>query len=327
MHHHPSRPRHFLPALAVLIAALAARAQPPVPPPALPLPPGVVKDCAECPELVTVPAGASVLGTSADAGEVDAASGESPPLAITIGRPFALGRFEVTLAEYRAFVNASAYQPEKGCRVWQNGAWVTQREKSWQNPGFTAPPEDRDPVVCVSWDDARAYVDWLSKKSGRHYRLPSEAEWEYAARGGTTTARYFGERDSGESDLVSSACEYANVYDLGAVAILAMPGPYARCNDHHATLAPVGSYRPNAFDLYDMIGNAREWVADCYTTSYLGRPADGRAWEWSGGCERRGVRGGSWASRPERARAAARSGEPEGLRQQDLGFRVARESD
>jgi len=305
-----------------LILSGSAAGQPAAPPPTLP--PGVQKDCPECPELVTVPAGIGVLGTSADAPEVDAASGEAPPLPVTIGRPFALGRFEVTVAEFRAFVAASQYQPDRGCRVWNAGAWVWVRERGWLDPGFGAPPADKDPVVCVSWDDARAYVDWLSKRTGHRYRLPSESEWEYAARGGTTTARYFGDHDSSETELVSRACEYANVYDMSAARTLAMPWPYARCNDKHEGLAPVGSYKPNAFDLFDMIGNAREWVADCYTASYLGRPADGRAWEWSGGCERRGVRGGSFASRPERARAAARGGELQGARQQDIGFRVAR---
>ena len=287
--------------------------------------PGVFRDCPTCPEMVIVPAGHFLLGTSAAAREVDRDRGESPPLEVTMSRPYAMGRYEISVAEFRAFVTATQYGSAGDCRIATGGAWARLADRGWTNPGFAVPQADNEPVVCVSWDDAKAYVDWLSKVTGKAYRLPSETEWEYAARGGTTTPRYFGDRDSDEESLLSVTCDYANVFDSSAVTELAFSYPNARCTDAHTYTAPVGSYKPNAFDLYDLIGNAREWLQDCYTTSYEGRPADGHAWEWAGGCEQRGVRGGSWATRPSESRAAARGGEAQGLRQSDLGFRVVRE--
>jgi formylglycine-generating enzyme required for sulfatase activity len=290
-----------------------------------PTAPGVIRDCPTCPAMMVVPSGTFLLGTSADARERDPDRGESPPLPVTMSRAFAIGRYEVTVAEFRAFVTATQYAPAGDCRVASGGAWVRLPDRGWASPGFPAPQADNEPVVCVSWDDAKAYTDWLTKLSGKVYRLPSETEWEYAARGGTTTPRYFGDRDSDEETVLSVACDYANVYDASSITELPFPYPSARCSDGRTYTAPVGSFKPNAFDLYDVIGNVREWLHDCYTGSYLGRPTDGRAWEWAGGCELRGVRGGSWATRPAESRAAARGAEAQGLRQSDLGFRVVRE--
>lgn len=326
----PSRRRARLAVLSVIgwVALVAsAAAAPPAKPVGPPQTPGTVRDCPLCPELVIVPAGSFVLGTSLDSSESSRATGESPPLAVTMHRPYAMGRSEVTVAQYRAFVEASGYDGGTGCRVWADGAWVQARDRGWRDPGFAEPQGDGEPVVCVSWDDARAYVDWLTRTTGKRYRLPSETEWEYAARGGTSTARFWTERDATPTDLVVAACDYANVYDISAARAQPRPWPNARCTDRHAGLAPVGSYKPNAYDLVDMIGNAREWVQDCYTTSYVGRPADARPWEWAGGCEERGVRGGSYATAPERSRAAARGAERQAARQQDLGFRIARDAD
>jgi formylglycine-generating enzyme required for sulfatase activity len=286
---------------------------------------GALRDCPTCPELVVVPAGSFLLGTSADEGEFDRERGETPPLPVQMNRPYAIGKFEVTFAQFRAFVAATQYAVPADCRIASGGAWLRLRDHDWRNPGFPLPPADNEPVVCVSWDDAAAYLAWLSKTTGKTYRLPSETEWEYAARGGTTTPRYFGNRDSDEGTALSTACNFANVYDASAVTELAWPFPNARCSDGHTYVAPVGSFKPNAFDLYDMIGNVREWLQDCYTASYRGRPPDGRAWQWAGGCELRGVRGGSWATRPAESRAAARGAELQGQRQSDLGFRVVRD--
>jgi formylglycine-generating enzyme required for sulfatase activity len=155
-----------------------------------------------------------------------------------------------------------------GCRVWAGGQWVQDHDRSWRDPGFATAPRDDEPVVCVSWDDARAYAEWLSARSGKRYRLPSEAEWEYVARGGTSFPRYWGEHDSREDLVLSLACDYANVYDSSAVDALHLPWPNARCSDRAPMLAPVAQYKPNAFGVYDIIGNAREWVMDCFTTSY-----------------------------------------------------------
>ena len=125
--------------------------------------------------------------------------------------------------------------------------------------------------------------------------------------------------------MLSLACDYANVYDATAVESLGLPWPNARCSDGAPMLAPTGRYKPNAFGVHDIIGNAREWMMDCYTSSYAGRPQDSRAWTWQGGCELKGVRGGSFASRPRDARGAARGAAPASHRQSDLGFRVARD--
>lgn len=312
-------------ALALCAGPVFGQAAKNPPPAATAAATGAFRDCPACPEMVIVPAGSFVLGTSADEKEVDRERGESPPLPVVIGRPYAIGRFEITVAEFRAFADATQYATSGDCRVASGGAWIRLADRSWRDPGFPVAQADNEPVVCVSWDDARAYVDWLSKTSGHKYRLPSETEWEYAARGGTTSPRFFGARDSDEGSTLSLACDYANVYDVSAVTELAFSYPNARCTDGHTFTAPVGSYKSNAFDLYDMLGNVREWLADCYTASYAGRAPDGRAWEWAGGCESRGVRGGSWATRPADTRAAARGAEAEGLRQADLGFRVARD--
>ncbi|MFO0449133.1 MAG: formylglycine-generating enzyme family protein, partial [Pseudomonadota bacterium] len=257
--------------------------------------------------------------------EVDRARGEAPPLPVTMNRAYAIGRYEVTVAQWREFVIATQYVTPADCRILSGGAWIRLRDRDWQNPGFATPQGDDEPVVCVSWDDAKAYVDWLSKQTGQRYRLPSETEWEYAARGGTTSPRYFGNRDSHEETALSVACDYANVYDASAVTMLDLGVPNANCNDQRTYAAQVGSFAANAFDLHDAIGNVREWLQDCYTASYQERPQDGRAWEWAGGCELRGVRGGSFATRPAGARSAARDAELQGLRQSDLGFRIARD--
>jgi formylglycine-generating enzyme required for sulfatase activity len=284
-------------------------------------------DCAECPALALVPPGSFSMGTPPTASEIDATTGETPPVMISMGKPFYIGAREVTLGEFRRFAEATGYEAPLGCRVWLDGQWVEERDRSWRDPGFAQPQADDEPVVCVNWVDARAYADWVSQQSGKRYRLPSEAEWEYVARGGTAVPRYWGAQDSQEGVPVSLACDNANVYDSSAVDAYRFPWPNASCSDGAVGVAPAGRYKPNAFGAYDVIGNVREWMQDCYTTSYMGRPQDGRAWTWQGGCELKSVRGGSWASRPRDARAAARDSAPPALRQNDLGFRLARDYD
>jgi formylglycine-generating enzyme required for sulfatase activity len=310
--------RPLLPTL--LLVAMQSGAQTAPTPPA---PPST--DCKTCPELAQVPPGRFQMGSAPDAAELDAMTGESPAIALEFTRPFLISKREITVGEFRRFVEATGAEPAPGCRIWLGGQWVRERDRSWRDPGLGQPPRDDEPVVCVNWDDARAYAEWLSQQSGKRYRLPSEAEWEYVARGGTSFPRFWGEQDSREDVALSLACDYANVYDTSAVQALAFSWPNARCNDRAPALAPVGRYKPNAFGVHDIIGNAREWVMDCFTASYLGRPEDLRAWIWQGGCERKSVRGGSWASRPRDARAPARFAEPTGTRQSDLGFRVARD--
>jgi len=166
-------------------------------------------------------------------------------------------------------------------------------------PGFAQ--TDRDPVVCVSWNDAKAYAAWLSKTTGKLYRLLTEAEWEYAARAGTTTAWYWGD-------------------DLG--------GGNANCDgcgsrwDNEST-SPAGSFKPNGFQLYDMLGNAWQWVEDCYVGDYRNAPTDGSAVE-AKDCGSRVIRGGSWYHNPPFLRVALRYGNSPGIRDNALGFRLAR---
>jgi len=306
--------------LALMLAAAQASAQQPTPAPR-----AVTPDCPVCPDLALVPSGRFFLGSAPDAVELDAATGEAPAVEISMTRPFYVSRREVSVGEFRRYVEATGAEPGPGCRVWLGGQWVHERDRSWRDPGFSLPPADEEPVVCVNWEDARGYAEWLSGESGKRYRLPSEAEWEYVARGGTSFPRFWGERDSNEDAVLSLACDYANVYDSSAVDGFHFPWPNARCSDRMAGLAPGGQYKPNAFGVFDIIGNAREWIMDCYTASYAGRPGDGRAWTWQGGCELKGVRGGSWASRPLAARAPARGAQPTAFRQSDLGFRVVRD--
>ena len=271
--------------------------------------PATLRDCADCPELVVVAAGGFSLGTAADAYEHDEASGETPPLAVRIRRPFALGRFEVQAREFAQFAAETGHRPTLDCAL---------------DP--TAPPAA--PVRCITPADATAFLDWLGRRSGHRYRLPSETEWEFATRAGTTGARFWSNRDSHEGVSISRACDFANVYDVSARE-LRLPVPHARCSDQYPGPAPVGSFAPNPWGLHDLIGNVRELLADCFTRSYKGRPPDERPWTWSG-CSHRVVRGGSWLSRPLAARSAARDfvaadATPAELR--DVGFRVARDLD
>ena len=194
---------------------------------------------------------------------------------------------------------------------------------SWRNPNKHQKNREDHPVACVSWNDAQAYVDWLSEETGERYRLPMEAEWEYAARAGTPSARYWGE-DPNE------ACRYANVYDRGSEAALKREYTITwkphECEDGFKKTAPAGSLEPNPFGLYDMLGNVWEWVQDCWHDNYQGdgRPDDGSAWEAeSGQCVLRVVRGGSWFSHPRWVRSATRGRLTPDLRYNDVGFRLA----
>ncbi len=228
---------------------------------------------------------------------------------------FSAGKFEVTRGQYRVFAEATGRSSD-GCFIWSRADFEKDPAKDWRNPGYAQ--DDTHPVVCVSWDDANAYARWLSQKTGRAYRLLTEAEWEYAARAGTTTARFWG-------DTAGMSCGYANGADF--TTQVHVPGAaeweIARCDDRFAYTAPVGSYRANAFGLHDMLGNVWEWTQDCWNESYSGAPADGSAWV-SGDCFLRVVRGGSWEDAPVGLRAAYRVGSPTVIRVYIRGFRVAR---
>jgi formylglycine-generating enzyme required for sulfatase activity len=177
-------------------------------------------------------------------------------------------------------------------------------------------------VIHVNYDQAVGYAEWLSDKTGKKYRLLSEAEWEYAARGGSDKAQFWGSSPD-------RACQFANAYDVQGKARYDfakkhnMDWPNFSCDDGYPDTAPVGSFKPNAFGLYDMLGNVWEWVEDCYNKSYDGAPTDGRTWA-TGDCSRRVFRGGSWYSKPARVRSAGRLGFEPTIRNFNVGFRVAR---
>ena len=266
------------------------------------------RDCDACPEIVSIPAGKFLMGSPAsEAGRYER---EGPYHEVTVTRPFAIGVYEVTRREYSIFVSATNHaSDERPCLVNEGDTWTERTGMSWRSLAF--PQTGRHPAVCISWRDATAYVAWLSRITGAEYRLPSAAEWEYAARAGTNTPWYWG-------DSSQRQCEYAN----GADEAGGFPWRI-RCDDGHAKTSLVGSYQANAFGLYDMLGNAWEWVQDCFRWSYDGAPTDGSAWE-KGDCSARVMRGASWASTPTYLRAAHRAGERVDFRSDYTGFRVAR---
>ena len=231
-------------------------------------------------DMVIVPAGSFTMGSPAD--EVGRSSREGPQHQVTISQSFAVGKYEVTRGQFEAFVDATKYDAGS----------------AWSDPGFTQ--TDAHPVVYVSWNDAKAYVSWLSARTGQTYRLLSEAEWEYVARAGTTTAYHFGNTISQEQ---------------------------ANHNDNNVRTVTVGSYPANAFGLHDVHGNAWEWVEDCWHDDYTGAPTDGSA--WVSDCDDddkdfRVLRGGSWSDVTEELRSAYRYRYVAGQRYILDGFRIAR---
>ncbi len=187
------------------------------------------EDCADCPTMVVVPSGSFMMGSPST--EEGRGQGEGPQHTVTISNAFAVGKFEVTRSQYEQFVRETGHSGYDGFFCMDGREWKIDVSGSWRNPGFAQ--SDSDPVVCVNWDDAIAYVSWLGQKTGKPYRLLSESEWEYAARAGTTTRFHFG-------DSISSN-----------------PANY---NWNEEKTVPVGSYSPNAFGLYDMHGNVLEWM-------------------------------------------------------------------
>ncbi|MDA5192909.1 formylglycine-generating enzyme family protein [Govanella unica] len=267
-----------------------------------------VKDCADCPEMVTIPAGNFVMGR--DGGEEGRYEG--PAHAVTVAS-FALGRTEITNAQFAAFVKATGHQTLPGCQVYPKPTDGSDLKYGWRDPGYGRAPKPTEPVACVSWKDAQIYVAWLAKKTGKAYRLPTEAEWEYAARAGSTTAFHWG-------DNADEGCTYANMYDKSGL-VNGFKWAAAQCDSGFAKVAPVASLKPNAFGLYDMLGNVWEWVSDCYVVPY--GSTSSASVEVEGPCDRRSVRGGSWITRPDRNSVTFRGRDPEDTRFSMFGFRVA----
>ena len=271
----------------------------------------VFRDCEGCPEMVVVSAGSFEMGSpSSEAGRD---GDEGPVRRVTIGERFVVGVKEVTRGEYGRFVRATGHSAGDSCWTYEDGELKDRGGRNWEDPGFGQ--TDEHPVVCVNWEDAQAYVRWLRERTGKGYRLLSESEWEYVARGGSGTAWYWGE---------DGQCRYANGGDRSVKGRYSdWKGEIASCDDGHVHTAPVGSFAPNGFGLYDVLGNVWEWVEDCWNDSYHGAPSDGRAWE-TGDCGRRVLRGGSWIDDPRFLRSAYRLRFTSGNRDYSLGFRVAR---
>jgi len=249
-------------------------------------PPKEFRDCADCPEMIRIPSGTFTMGSpKTEPGRFDA---EGPQHAVSV-RSFALAKYEITVLEFLTFLKATDYQPEPCDRLlgltWQVAGLGHGKAYS---PGYAEAP--RQPAVCLSWFDAEAYLKWLNAKLGYRgaepgpYRLPSEAEWEYAARAGTTTARWWGEAIGvGKANCNGCGSQWDN-----------------------ARFAPIGSFGPNPWGLNDMLGNVWQWTDDCWNESYVDAPIDGSAWK-SGDCAKRVLRGGSWDNLPIFVRSAARN--------------------
>lgn len=270
-----------------------------------------IRDCADCPELAILQPGSFTRG----AAENDPAADESefPQHEVIIDKLFAIAVTHVTVGEYAAFVAATGYEPETGCYTLTDDGWQMDENANWRAPGFLQ--DASHPAVCISWHDAVAYTSWMANRSGQPYRLPSEAEWEYAARAGTESTNFWGEDDR-------DVCTYANVNDLTAknkVAKVAEP-----CSDGFMYTSPVGSFRPNPFGIYDTVGNAWVWLADCRRGDYRLAPRDGSP-NADANCALRVLRGGSWTDTPGPVRIGAREGRPPDERLAIAGFRVARD--
>ena len=241
------------------------------------------------PEMVLIPPGRFQIGC-AFIGGCDA--GGVPEHDVEFEAPFGLSKYEVTRGQFARFVQSTGYGTEgerdQGCRTWADG-WERDSYRTWKHPGFSQ--TDSHPAVCVSWDDAVAYTQWLSDETGKLYRLPSDAEWEYAARAGSAANfRY--------EDDQSKLCNTGNVADRTVQQRYLSWSIVADCFDNYVHTAPVGQFRANDFGLSDMHGNVREWVQDCRNLNYENMPPDGSAW-MSGDCRVRAQRGFSWAEGPQ----------------------------
>ena len=280
----------------------------------------VFRDCPDCPEMTLIPAGAFTMGTTEAQKEQLQAAGlwteewfaaELPAREIAVPA-FAMARSEVTIAEFQAFIDATGYRPSGVCWGLQEGEFGFRERINWRHPGYEQGPDH--PVVCVTWWDAQAYARWLSLRTGETYRLPTEAEWEYAARAGTQTHYFWG-------DDADAGCAFMNGAD--ETAQRTFPNWAAvNCDDGALYTSPVASYQPNAFGLSDMTGNVFEWVQDCYG-AYDPERTDSVD-VVTGDCTSRVVRGGSWIDRPGILRSAYRNRDHPSNRDNSSGFRLAR---
>ena len=278
----------------------------------------VLKSGGNGPEMVVIPAGSFNMGSPEN--EADRGLDEGPQHRVTI-KEFAVGKTEVTIAQYQEFVTATTYVTDaeknvgnsQGCAAFKAGTVFGDTSKNhWKQPGFEQ--DLNHPAVCLSWNDAQAYVTWLALETGKPYRLPTEAEQKYTLRAGTATPFAWG----GE---VNFACSHANVLDQASLA--KFEGfPAVECNDGFVRTSPVGSFEANAFGVHDLVGNVVEWTNDCSNANYEGAPTDGSAWA-SGDCSRRVLSGAGWLDTPTHLRSAYRGRGTLSFRNIDTGMRLA----
>ena len=276
----------------------------------------------QSPAMVVIPTGSFLMGAADDDSSHNAS--EQPQHKVGIEQGFAMARSAITVGQFREFVRESGYVPDSvkqgGASVYdeRSGAMRDDSSATWQDDYAGRKAADNLPVVNISWGDGKAYADWLSQRTGRKYRLPSEAEFAYALRGGTTTRYWWGdgtpdrkvENLTGSRDRSPSGRRWNHAFN--------------GYGDGYWGPAPVMSFAPNPFGLYDMGGNVSEWVADCWHDNFIRAPVDGSAW-LNPGCSLRVLRGGSWGSSPDQARSAWRQGADAGVRSGRVGFRVVRE--
>ena len=274
------------------------------------------------PSMVVIPTGNFLMGAAAN--NKDRTDAELPQHRVALAKGFAMARSEISVGEFREFVRTSGYVPDSvklgGASVYdeRSGALREDSTASWQDDYAGRKAADDLPVVNISWNDAAAYAAWLSQRTGKSYRLPSEAEFEYALRGGTTTRYWWGngtperkvENLTGSGDRSRSGRRWSNSFH--------------GYRDGYWGPAPVMSFAANPFGLYDIDGNVSEWVADCWHDNYIRAPDDGSAWI-NPGCSLRVLRGGSWGSAPAQVISAYRQGANSDVRSGRVGFRVVRE--
>ncbi|MDE1165511.1 MAG: formylglycine-generating enzyme family protein [Pseudomonas sp.] len=255
----------------------------------------VFSDCKkDCPEMVVLPAGSFVMGTPDD--EVGKQDDEGPLHTVTFEHPFAISRFHITAEQWQRYAKQTHTVLPDGDR---------RPGRLCQNGKPSYPQGPRQPAVCMNWDEVHGYIDWLAKKTGQPYRMLSESEREYAARAGSTGPFPFPFDKEGEYSIT----QHANGY-----------GP----KDGYTYTAPVGSFPPNAFGVYDMHGNVYEWLADCWHTDYVGAPTDGSAWTTGGTCTHRQIRGNDYIEPAIFSRSGNRNEREPAVRGDWLSFRVAR---
>jgi formylglycine-generating enzyme required for sulfatase activity len=267
------------------------------------------RDCEQCPEMVVIPAGTAIVGASAN--DKFRNADELPERTVAISQPFAVSRYEITRDQYEAFVRATHRSVGGDCLTdrRKRGDWQLDAVTTFRDPGFTQAGDH--PVACVSWDEAQAYVAWLNTQTKGGYRLLTEVEWEYVARGGATHNLIYPWGDD-----QSQGCPFANLFDRTTLQTYAGMDTSGYkvfdpmdCADGRLNTSPVGSLQPNGFGVYDIIGNVQEWLEDCYSAS---------------DCARRLTKGGSWGSLAHNARIAERIPYAPTHRDDSIGIRVAK---